>query len=96
MKLLDGNAMDLATSPCVNFKCGNLFFDFLIINGDNDKYYPVDIPVEMYKSIPNSHLWIIPNGGHLPIWKELWSDQFLKVSKLFLADKFCFQEKKYE
>ena len=60
----------------------------LIINGDNDEYYPVEIPVEMYKAIPNSSLWIIPNGGHLPIWQKLWSDQFLKVSKSFLADEF--------
>lgn len=60
----------------------------LIIHGDNDEYFPIDIPVEMYKAIPDSHLWVVPNGGHLPIWKALWSDQFLKVSKLFLADKF--------
>ena len=60
----------------------------LIIHGDHDKYFPIDIPVEMYSAIPNSSLWIIPNGGHLPIWEELWSDQFLKVSKHFLADKF--------
>ena len=59
----------------------------LIIHGGKDEYFPIDIPVEMHNAIPNSYLWIIPNGGHLPIWKELWSDQFLKVSKLFLEDK---------
>jgi pimeloyl-ACP methyl ester carboxylesterase len=60
----------------------------LIIHGDRDKYFPVGIPVEMFKAIPNSFLWIVPNGVHLPIWDALWSDQFLQVSKLFLADKF--------
>jgi len=59
----------------------------LIIHGDNDEYYPIDIAVDMYKAIPNSYLWIIPNGGHLPIWQKLWSDQFLKVSQQFLVDK---------
>jgi len=59
----------------------------LIINGDDDEYYPVEIPVDMYKAIPNSRLWIIPKGGHLPIWQKLWSDQFLKVSKQFLVNK---------
>ena len=60
----------------------------LIIHGGKDEHFPIDIPVEMHGAIPNSYLWIIPNGGHLPIWEEIWSDQFLKVSKLFLADKF--------
>lgn len=60
----------------------------LIIHGDSDSYFPVEIPVESFKAIPNSFLWIIPNGGHLPIWDALWSDKFLEVSKLFLADKF--------
>lgn len=55
----------------------------LIIHGDRDDFFPVDIPVESYKAIPNSSLWIIPSGGHLPIW-GLWSDQFLKVSKRYL------------
>jgi pimeloyl-ACP methyl ester carboxylesterase len=39
----------------------------LIIHGDRDRFFPVEIPVEMYQSIPNSALWIIPNGGHVPI-----------------------------
>ena len=57
----------------------------LIIHGDRDKFFAVEIPVEMFKAIPNSFLWIIPNGGHLPNWNALWSDKFLEVSKLFLA-----------
>lgn len=39
----------------------------LIMHGDRDKYFPVEIPLEMYRSIPNSYLWILPNGGHLPL-----------------------------
>lgn len=38
-----------------------------IIHGDRDAHFPVNIPVEMYRSIPRSYLWIIPNGGHVPI-----------------------------
>ncbi len=60
----------------------------LIVHGDNDGFFPIEIPVEMHKAIPNSFLWIIPNGEHLPVWNTLWSDKFLEVSKLFLADKF--------
>ncbi len=36
----------------------------LIVNGDRDEFFPVDIPISMYQSIPNSYLWIMPNMGH--------------------------------
>lgn len=59
----------------------------LIVHGDKDGFFPIEIPFEMHKSISNSFLWIIPNGEHLPVWNTLWSDKFLEVSKLFLTDK---------
>lgn len=40
----------------------------LIVHGDRDAFFPVNIPVEMYRSMPHSALWIIPNGGHVPIY----------------------------
>jgi pimeloyl-ACP methyl ester carboxylesterase len=36
----------------------------LIVHGDRDEYFPVEIPVTLYNSIPNSYLWIIPNMNH--------------------------------
>ena len=39
----------------------------LIVHGDRDEFFPVSIPVEMYRSIPGSALWIIPHGDHVPI-----------------------------
>ena len=57
----------------------------LIIHGDRDEYFPINIPVEAYQAIPNASLWIIPNGGHLPNLNPLWSDSILKISKLFLV-----------
>src|SRR5579872_1841425 len=39
----------------------------LIVQGDRDPIYPIELTIEMYKSMPNSYLWIIPNGGHVPI-----------------------------
>jgi pimeloyl-ACP methyl ester carboxylesterase len=39
----------------------------LIVHGDRDRFFPVKIPVEMYLSIPNAYLWIIPNEDHFPI-----------------------------
>lgn len=40
----------------------------MIVHGDRDEYYPIEIPVEMYKSIPQAMLWIIPDAGHAPIF----------------------------
>ena len=37
------------------------------MHGDRDRFFPVSIPVEMYRSIPRSYLWLVPNGGHVPI-----------------------------
>lgn len=59
----------------------------LIIHGDRDGFFPVDIPVSFYEAIPNSYLWIVPNDGHIPIGiydrKSIWSDVFLIVLKEF-------------
>ena len=40
----------------------------LIVHGDRDPFYPVNLALEMYAAIPNSYLWIVPNGGHGPIF----------------------------
>jgi pimeloyl-ACP methyl ester carboxylesterase len=39
----------------------------LIVHGDRDEFFPVDIAADMYRAIPRSALWIVPNGGHIPI-----------------------------
>jgi hypothetical protein len=44
----------------------------------------VDIPVEMYRSIPGSALWIIPNGGHVPVFGEHRAE-FVRIAAKFLA-----------
>lgn len=36
----------------------------LIVQGDRDEFFPVPMAVEMYTSIPNSYLWVVPNKGH--------------------------------
>jgi pimeloyl-ACP methyl ester carboxylesterase len=38
----------------------------LIIYGDRDPLCPVYIGLEMYRAIPRSYLWVVPNGGHVP------------------------------
>lgn len=43
----------------------------LIVYGDRDPVYPVELALELYRYIPKSYLWIVPNGGHGPIFGNL-------------------------
>jgi len=56
----------------------------LIIHGDHDEFFPVEIPVEMYKAISGSQLWIVPKGDHVPIYGAR-TREFLRVTRQFLA-----------
>jgi pimeloyl-ACP methyl ester carboxylesterase len=42
----------------------------LIVYGDRDPLYPVEMAVEMYRAIPRSELWVVPNGGHGPVFMD--------------------------
>jgi pimeloyl-ACP methyl ester carboxylesterase len=42
----------------------------LIVHGDRDPLYPVELAVELLRGIPGSALWVIPDGGHGPIFGE--------------------------
>lgn len=55
----------------------------LIVHGDRDPLYPVSLAVEMYIAIPNSYLWVIPNGGHGPIFGKM-AEHFVATAMEFL------------
>lgn len=57
---------------------------WLVVLGDNDAAIPVQLGIEMYQNIPNSRLWIVPNGGHLPHVDPAIQPEFLRVSLEFL------------
>ncbi len=42
----------------------------LIMHGDRDPFYPVEVAVSMYENIPQSYLWVVPNAGHTPNFLE--------------------------
>lgn len=54
----------------------------LIVHGDRDQFFPVEIPIEMYRSIPHAALWIVPGGGHVPIFDS--GVPFLPTARNFL------------
>lgn len=57
----------------------------LIIQGDRDPLYPVELSLEMAKCIPNSRLWIIPNAGHGPVFGARWPE-FIQTASAFLQE----------
>ena len=56
----------------------------LIVHGDRDPLYPVEMAMELYRSIPRSALWIVPNGGHGPIFGPQ-APPFIEAALAFLA-----------
>ncbi len=55
----------------------------LIVFGDSDPLYPVELAKELQAGIPKSKLWIVPNGGHGPIFGP-YAPQFEKAVTTFL------------
>jgi pimeloyl-ACP methyl ester carboxylesterase len=43
----------------------------LVVHGDRDPLYPVEVAVELFRAIPKAALWVVPNGGHGPIFGEM-------------------------
>jgi pimeloyl-ACP methyl ester carboxylesterase len=58
----------------------------LIILGDRDPYFPVEMATIPYDSIPDSYLWIVPNAGHA---LTMFKDELVKPVALdFLTGKW--------
>jgi pimeloyl-ACP methyl ester carboxylesterase len=55
----------------------------LIVHGDRDPLYPVELAVELLRGIPNAQLWVVPNGGHGPIFGDQ-AAPFVKTVTEFL------------
>lgn len=55
---MDFDAADLASIPVPT----------LIVHGDRDEFFPVDIPVGMYRAMPDASLWIVPGGDHVALF----------------------------
>jgi pimeloyl-ACP methyl ester carboxylesterase len=60
----------------------------LIVHGDRDPLYPVSMAMELFAGIPRSYLWIIPNGGHGPIFGDM-ADRFVTTALAFLRGEWA-------
>jgi pimeloyl-ACP methyl ester carboxylesterase len=59
----------------------------LIVHGDRDPFYPVRIAFEMYAAMPRAYLWIVPDGGHVPIFGER-APRFAETALSFLRGEW--------
>jgi pimeloyl-ACP methyl ester carboxylesterase len=56
----------------------------LIVYGDRDPLYPVEMAVEMYRAIPRSTLWVVPDAGHGPVFFDA-AAQFVQTVLTFFG-----------
>jgi pimeloyl-ACP methyl ester carboxylesterase len=56
----------------------------LIVYGDRDMLYPVEMGVEMYRAIPGASLWVVPGGNHGPIFAPHEKEAFARAALAFL------------
>lgn len=57
----------------------------LVVGGDRDPLYPVELSVDLARSIPRSSLWILPGAGHAPVFGEA-REQFVRTALDFLEE----------
>lgn len=56
----------------------------LIVHGDRDPLYDVELAVEIFRGIPAASLWIVPNAGHGPVFGPL-APAFAAAARAHLA-----------
>ena len=56
----------------------------LVVHGDRDPLYPVEMALELYRAIPASALWVVPNGGHGPVFGAL-AAPFVETALAYLS-----------
>lgn len=57
----------------------------LIVFGDRDFLYPVSLAFDLHAAIPRSHLWVVPNGGHGPVFGPN-APRFAETALAFLRE----------
>jgi pimeloyl-ACP methyl ester carboxylesterase len=56
----------------------------LIVSGDRDPFYPVELALDLYRGIRGSALWVVPNAMHCPVFFAE-RDAFAQTATAFLG-----------
>ena len=75
---------DVSFTPSV---LSTITAETLIVFGDRDPLYPVSIAFELQHAIQRSYLWVVPNGGHGPVFGPA-AEQFSNTVLAFLGGKW--------
>jgi pimeloyl-ACP methyl ester carboxylesterase len=89
--MADQIPVSLENAPLNERTLANITVPVLLIWGDRDFYFPMDVAVELYQLLPNAKLWVIPDQGHTPVWTFMGGDEmaerdFTERIKLFLGN----------
>jgi pimeloyl-ACP methyl ester carboxylesterase len=71
--------MNLTPPELARIRCRTL-----IVQGDRDPLYPLELSVEMCRAIPAAELAVVPNAGHGPIFAQ-HADAFAQTALEFLG-----------
>jgi pimeloyl-ACP methyl ester carboxylesterase len=58
----------------------------MIVHGDSDPLYPVEQAVQLFRGITGAALWVVPEGGHGPIFGAE-AAAFVKTATAYLQDR---------
>ena len=56
----------------------------MVVHGDSDYCFPPSMAVEVASAIPQSALWVVPNGSHVPIGEHN-AAEFVEAALRFFA-----------
>ena len=90
LELLFAQARAFADGDDPNFtpeQLATIDADTLIVFGDRDPLYPVSIAFELKEAIRRSWLWVVPNGGHGPVFGAA-APLFVDIALTFLAGRY--------
>jgi pimeloyl-ACP methyl ester carboxylesterase len=60
----------------------------LIVFGDRDPLYPVSLAFDLHTAIPRAYLWVVPGGGHGPIFGDA-APRFAETALSFLRGEWA-------
>jgi pimeloyl-ACP methyl ester carboxylesterase len=60
----------------------------LIVHGDRDEFFPVELAIQLYRSIPTAYLRIYPNGSHEPIYEPAAVAEFSTQLLEFFSNRW--------
>jgi pimeloyl-ACP methyl ester carboxylesterase len=78
----DGDDPNFTKEDLARIRAGTL-----IVFGDRDPLYPVSLAAELHEAIPRSWLWVVPNGGHGPVFGAA-APRFVETALAFLGGEY--------